>query len=255
MRSLSRLLISLMLLFPALVLADTPAIAAAANIKFALDDIAKDFARDTGQTVRISYGSSGNFVAQIKNGAPFQLFMSADEKYIDQLQADGLVTAEPVEYAVGRLALAAPKNSPLTLDTELNGLKTMLAADKIKRFAIANPEHAPYGERAKEYLEHFGLWQSIQPKLIYGENASQAAQFAISGSTQGGIVPLSLVKAPQFTARANYIELPSEFHGNLAQDMVLLPNAGATARAFFDYLQSDKARQVFVDYGFALPRQ
>ncbi len=261
-RSLSRFLMSISLglgiLLPTLMVpafADTPAIAAAANIKFALDDIAKEFTRDTGHRVRISYGSSGNFVAQIKNGAPFQLFMSADEKYIHQLAADGLVSAEPVEYAVGRLALAAPKNSPLTLDTELNGLKAMLMAGKIKRFAIANPEHAPYGERAKEYLEHFSLWQQAEPKLIYGENASQAAQFAISGSTQGGIVPLSLVKAPQFTARANYIELPNEFHGSLAQDMVLLPSAGEVAQSFYQYLQSDRARQVFLNYGFGLPAE
>ncbi|MCF1439852.1 MAG: molybdate ABC transporter substrate-binding protein, partial [Shewanella sp.] len=142
------------LLAPAL--ADTPAIAAAANIKFALDDIASDFARDTGQQVRISYGSSGNFVAQIKNGAPFQLFMSADGKYTHQLQADGLVTSQPVEYAIGRLALAAPKNASLKLDTELKGLKAMLDSGQINRFVIANPEHAPYGERAKEYLLHFG---------------------------------------------------------------------------------------------------
>ncbi|MGL4473082.1 MAG: molybdate ABC transporter substrate-binding protein [Shewanella sp.] len=233
--------------------AQPPAIAAAANIKFALDEIAAEFQQQTGQQVRISYGSSGNFVAQIRHGAPFELFLSADHKYLQQLSQDGVAITAPQLYASGKLALVTPKNSPINLDPELQGIKQALAQGQIKRFTIANPEHAPYGERAQEVLEHYGLWQPMEPFLILGENASQAAQFAISGSTQAGIVALSLAKAPQFAAKANILELPESDHQPLTQYMSLLPNAGDTAKAFYQFILSDKAQTIFKHYGFAVP--
>jgi molybdate transport system substrate-binding protein len=232
---------------------DVPAIAAASNIKFALDEIAKQFTRDTGETVRISYGSSGNFVAQIRHGAPFQLLLSADEKYIHQLKQSDPSLDEGVLYAIGRLAIAAPHYSPLKLDPELVGLKSLLNSGQLQRFSIANPDHAPYGERAREVLEGLGLWQSLQSKLIYGENVSQAAQFAVSGSTQGGLIALSLAIAPQFQAMGHYVVIPEELHSPLNQRMILTQKAGKTAKAFYIYLQSDSARQVFSDFGFGLP--
>lgn len=233
--------------------APIPAIAAAANIKFALDDIVKNFTAETGLKVRVSYGSSGNFVAQIQHGAPFEMLLSADERYIHELQKAGFTRDEGVQYAVGRLALVAPKNSPLTLDVELTGLKALVATGQLDRFAIANPDHAPYGERARELLKKLGLWDDLQAKLILGENASQAAQFAISGSTQGGIIPLSLAIAPQFQALGHYLALPSELHAPLNQRMALMPNASSTTERFYLYLQSDTARAVFTQYGFGLP--
>lgn len=232
---------------------DTPAIAAAANIKFALDKIAANFTQDTGQRVRISYGSSGNLVAQIRHGAPFELFLSADDKYIYQLHKLGVTTSDGELYAIGRLALAAPKTSALALDPQLEGLKTMLQQGHLQRFAIANPDHAPYGERAREYLEHLGMWQQVQSHLIFGENVSQAAQFALSGSTDGGIVALSLAMAPQFQAVGHYVALPSEWHTPLNQRMVLTEKAGDTAKLFYDYLQQAKSRAVFTEFGFGLP--
>lgn len=142
--------------------APIPAIAAAANIKFALDDIVKNFTAETGLKVRVSYGSSGNFVAQIQHGAPFEMLLSADERYIAELNKVGFTQGEGVQYAVGRLALVAPKNSPLALDIELNGLKALLAAGQLERFAIANPDHAPYGERARELLKKSGYGMSYK---------------------------------------------------------------------------------------------
>ncbi|MBW8185051.1 molybdate ABC transporter substrate-binding protein [Shewanella nanhaiensis] len=233
--------------------ADVPAIAAASNIKFALDELATAFTQDTGLKVRLSYGSSGNFVAQIKHGAPFQMFLSADERYIEQLAKSGGTLDDGVLYAVGRLAIAAPKNSPLQLDPELKGLKRLIDSGELKRFAIANPDHAPYGERARFLLKGFGLWESITPALIYGENVSQAAQFAVSGSTQGGIIALSLAIAPQFQKMGRYQALPESLHEPIYQRMVLLNSAGSTAKAFYQYLQTDRARQVFSDFGFGLP--
>ncbi len=230
-----------------------PAIAAAANIKFALDDIAKNFTAETGKQVNISYGSSGNFVAQIQHGAPFEMFLSADARYIDELKKAAVIQDDGVLYAVGRLALVAPKTSPLSLDESLKGVKALLAAGKLERFVIANPDHAPYGEHAREVLQKLGLWDELQPKLILGENVSQAAQFALSGSTQGGIVALSLAMAPQFQAMGHYVVLPSDLHGSLEQRMTLLPKAGDTAKRFYQYVQSDAARAVFSQYGFGLP--
>ena len=232
---------------------DVPVIAAASNIKFALDELAKQFTLDTGEKVRISYGSSGNFVAQIKHGAPFQMFMSADEKYIEQLAKSGVTVDDGVLYAVGRLAIAAPINSPLQLDPELKGLKALIDSGELKRFAIANPDHAPYGERARALLTTFGLWESLTPHLIYGENVAQAAQFAVSGSTQGGIIALSLAIAPQFQKIGHYQALPESLHAPIYQRMVLTNKAGATAKAFYVYLQTDAARKVFSDFGFGLP--
>ncbi|NRD71960.1 molybdate ABC transporter substrate-binding protein [Shewanella sp. VB17] len=232
---------------------DVPAIAAASNIKFALDELVQKFTQDTGFKVRVSYGSSGNFVAQIKHGAPFQLFLSADEKYIKQLVNLGVTVDDGVLYAVGRLAIVAPISSPLQLDPELVGVKALIDSGKLKHFAIANPEHAPYGERAQSLLTHLGLWELIAPQLIYGENVSQAAQFAISGSTQGGIIALSLAISPQFQQVGHYQALPELLHDPIYQRMVLTNKAGPTAKAFYDYLQTDIARQVFSDFGFGLP--
>ena len=162
--------------------ADTvPAIAAASDLRFALDEISQKFTNDTGLKVKISYGSSGNFAAQIQNGAPFELFLSADEKYIQQLHRSGVARDAGVLYAQGQLAIVVPKAGSLSVDSELKGLSEALAAGRITRFAIANPDHAPYGEKAKEALQFMQLWDPIQPKLILGENVSQAGQFAISG--------------------------------------------------------------------------
>ncbi|MCL1076178.1 molybdate ABC transporter substrate-binding protein [Shewanella dokdonensis] len=236
-------------------MAEVPNIAAAANIKFAMAQLVNNYQQQSGNQLRVSYGSSGNFVAQIKHGAPFQLFLSADEKYVEALASAGLTADHGVVYAYGRLALVAPNNSPLTLDTDLDGLSKLLQSGQLQRFAIANPEHAPYGERARQLLQQKGLWQALQPSIVYGENVSQAAQFALSGSTQGGIVALSLAMAPQFRERGRFVALPTELHNPLTQRMVLLKGAGDVANDFYRYLQSEPARAVFRAYGFALPEE
>ena len=233
---------------------DAPAIAAAANIKFALDKIVENFEAETGLYLRISYGSSGNFVTQIMHGAPFEMMLSANEFYIQQLALAHLTQDAGIIYAIGRLALAAPKQSPLILDSELVGLAQLIEDGKLSRFAIANPDHAPYGERAREVLKAKGLWDSVQPMLIFGENASQAAQFTLSGSTQGGIVPLSLVLTPKFTQRGQYVVIPDALHHPLNQRMALMPNASETTRRFYQYMQSPAAQQVLSQFGFNLPK-
>ncbi|MBT1445156.1 molybdate ABC transporter substrate-binding protein [Shewanella sp. JM162201] len=251
---LPRLLLLLTsLLLPLSAIAETVTVAAASNIKFAMEDIAREFEAQSGHRLKLSFGSSGNFVAQIKHGAPFELFLSADEKYVKLLHQSGVTANHGDIYVYGRLALVAAKGSPLSLDAELTGLKALIDSGELRRFALANPELAPYGERGRELLQAANLWDGIKDKLVLGENVSQAAQFALSGSAQGGIVALSLAKAPQFAAKANYVAIPEDRHQPLGQRMVLLPKASAAAHELYTFLQGDKARAIFADYGFSLP--
>jgi molybdate transport system substrate-binding protein len=232
-----------------------PIIAAAANIKFALDNIIDKYQEETGIKVRVSYGASGNFLAQIQHGAPFELLLSADEFYPKALHQLGLTLGEGQVYAIGRLALVAPKLSPLSLDPELKGLASLIEQGQLSHFALANPMHAPYGQRAQEVLEQLGLWEKLEGKLILGENVSQALQFALSGSTQGGIVALSLVKTPQFSEQGRYIVLPQSLHQPLMQRMVLMKQASPASHAFYNYLLQPQSQAIFVAFGFEVPEQ
>lgn len=252
-RLLRTLSVACLAAFSGSAIADEPIIAAASDLKFALDEIAQSFSRKVGKTVRVTYGSSGNFVTQIKNGAPFQMFLSADENYVFRLAQDGLTRDQGMLYAVGRIALFAGSSSPIQVDTELRGLAKSIKDGKLQRFAIANPEHAPYGRRAQEALEKAGLWGAVKTKLVLGENISQAAQFAASGSADAGIIALSLAQAPQMAKLGRYAVIPKSWHAPLNQRMVLLKSAGGTAQAFYAYLQRPAARSIFNRYGFALP--
>jgi molybdate transport system substrate-binding protein len=228
-----------------------PAIAAASDLKFALEEIATDFTRETGRALRLSFGSSGNFARQIEQGAPFELFLSADEDMIFRLVQRGLTQGEGRLYAIGRLALAVPPGSPLAPDPTLRDLAAALADGRLKRFAIANPDHAPYGKRAEEALRHAGLWEAIRPRLVLGENVSQAAQFALSGSAQGGLIAQSLASSSQLAGRLRSALIDEGWHRPLRQRMALMRGAGDTARRFHDRLASPAAREVFERHGFS----
>ncbi|MCZ4312113.1 molybdate ABC transporter substrate-binding protein [Comamonadaceae bacterium G21597-S1] len=230
-----------------------PAVAAASDLKFALDDVAAAFRAQTGQSVRISYGSSGNFMRQIQQDAPFELFLSADETFVFQLAQQGHTIDRGALYATGRIVLFAPTRSPLRVDPQLADLRAALSDGRITRFAIANPEHAPYGRAAREALQSAGLWDTLQGRLVLGENVSQAAQFAVSGSTQGGIFAYSLALAPAFAHAGRYVLVPENMHQPLRQRMVLTRKAGPEARAFYQYLQQPPARAIFKRFGFVLP--
>jgi molybdate transport system substrate-binding protein len=230
-----------------------PVIAAASDLKFALDQIAAAFEKETGQPVRVSYGSSGNFVRQIAQGAPFELFLSADEEFVFRLADQGLTLDRGALYATGRLVLFVPKGSPVTADAGLADLRRALADGRLVKLAIANPEHAPYGRAAVEALQSAGLWPAIESKLVLGESVSQAAQFALSGSVQAGIFALSLALAPGVGDAGSYVPIDASLYRPLRQRMVLTRNAGATARAFYRFAQGPAARAVFKRYGFLLP--
>jgi molybdate transport system substrate-binding protein len=233
--------------------AETPAIAAASDLQFALTDVAEAFHAADGRTVRLTFGSSGNFFRQIQEGAPFEIFLSADEEFVFDLAALGLTEGDGDLYAVGRIVLFVPHGSSLQLDGALEDLRGALDGGRVTRFAIANPEHAPYGRRAKEALRHAGLWDAIEGKLVLGENVSQAAQFATAGGAEGGIIAYSLALSPSVSDLGAYRLIPEEWHEPLRQRMVLLDAAGETARAFYAFLKSEPGRAIMHRYGFVLP--
>lgn len=230
-----------------------PLVAAASDLKFALDEVAAAFQQQTGQALRISYGSSGNFLRQILQDAPFEFFLSADEAFVFQLADQGRTVDRGALYATGRIVLFAPKTSALQPDAQLADLRAALSDGRISRFAIANPDHAPYGRAAREALQATGLWDTLQSRLVLGENVSQAAQFTLSGSAQGGIFAYSLALAPAFANAGRYVLVPEKLHQPLRQRMVLTRKAGPAAQAFYAYLQQPAARAIFKRYGFVLP--
>jgi len=232
---------------------DAPVIAAASDLQFAVQEVATAFQAEHGKEVKLSFGSTGNFARQIREGAPFQMFMAADEKFILDLAKDGFARDEGTLYAQGRIVLMVPNGSALKPNGTLDDLEKALTEGRVKRFAIANPEHAPYGKRAEEALRHRGLWDKVQPLLVLGENVSQAAQFATSGNAQGGIIAYSLALSDQVSKLGTHALIPAEWHNPLLQRMVLLKNAGPVAEAFYGYIQSPKAREIMKKYGFILP--
>lgn len=245
-------LFGLLLMLPSpAAFAGTAKIAAAADLQYALTEIANGFKTSSGHNLQLSFGSSGQFATQIQNGAPFELFLSADESYVQTLVSKQLTLDQGSLYSIGRIVLFAPKGSALDVSKGLNGLKAQQT--QIKRFAIANPAHAPYGRAAREALTKAGLWQSLQSKLVLGENAAQAAQFAATGPTQGGIIPYSLALAPALKERGSFALIPADQHAPLKQRMVLTKKAGPVAKAFYAYLRQAQARKVFQRYGFSLP--
>ena len=164
-------------------------------------------------------------------------------------------TGKPFVEAVFALPLVLPEGSPLRPDPTLDDLAKAVADGRLKRFAIANPEHAPYGRAAQEALIAAGVWPAIRGRLVLGENVAQAAQFAVSGSTQGGLVALSLALAPGALGGAVHVEIPATMHRPLRQRMALTRRAGEPARAFYDWLRGTAARPVLARYGFAAPTE
>jgi molybdate transport system substrate-binding protein len=230
-----------------------PTVAAASNLNFALTEIAERFARDRGTPIELVFGASGALTRQILDGAPFELFLAADEECPQQLAAAGLTRDAGVVYATGRLVVFAPIGSPLKVDERLDGLARLFESASVTRFAIANPEVAPYGKAAESVLRKRGLWDAVRPRLVLGDTIAQAAQFATTGNAVGGLVAYSLVLAPGFAERGTYAVIPEADHQPLRQRMVLLKQAGATATQFYGYLQGDAARAIFRKHGYGVP--
>jgi molybdate transport system substrate-binding protein len=227
-------------------------VAAAADLKFVLDELGTQHEKQTGRKINVSYGSSGNFFAQIQNGAPFDVFLSADIEYPRKLEAAGL--AEPgtlYEYAVGRIVIWMPADR----GADLAKLDWKALLDpSIQKIAIANPEHAPYGRAAVAALRNAGIYEQVRAKLVYGENIAQAAQFVASGNAQAGILALSLAISPPMREGKRW-EIPANMHPPIEQAAVILKSAKDKdgARAFLTFLKTAEARKILESYGFSAP--
>jgi molybdate transport system substrate-binding protein len=230
---------------------DPARVAAASDLQFVLPEVADAFHRAGAHRVVLSFGASGNFARQIGQGAPFDLFLSADEGFALRLADAGLTRDRGTLYALGHIALLVPAGSAIALDTALDGLKRDWHA--VQRFAIANPELAPYGRAAREALQRRDLWERVQPKLVLGENISQTAQFVRTGSAEAGIVSLSLATAPPVASKTRHLALPRSLHEPLRQRMVLLKNARPAAAAFHDFVAGPEGQAIFARHGFARP--
>jgi molybdate transport system substrate-binding protein len=232
---------------------EPPAIAAAASLRFALDEIAKVFEKETGQPVRITYGATGNLVHQIENGAPFQLLLAADTKSVKKLEEGGRTDGAPSVFAQGRISLVAPIGSPVTVDSELKGLGEALAAKTVKHLAIANPEVAPYGVAAREALQKANLWAGVEPLLVLGENVGQAAQFVTTGAAEAGIVAHSLAVSAELKPNITAALIPDSWHKPILHGMALVKGAGKVARDFAAFIKGKEARAILEPHGFSEP--
>ncbi len=232
---------------------ETLSIAAASDLVFCLEALNREFAKsEPSVSLRVSTGSSGNFFAQIKNGAPFDVFLSADLIYPIKLIAAGAAEEKSLtRYGIGRIVLWTRRT-----DLAIDDLASVVRDPGVKRFAIANPDHAPYGRAAKEALDKFGAWAEVRPKLVLGENIAQTAQFVQTGNADVGIVALSLVIAPVLKRSGRWMEIPSSAHAPLEQGAVLTRRGASNpaARRYLAFLSTPAARTIFDRYGFSLPR-
>jgi molybdate transport system substrate-binding protein len=228
-------------------------VAAAADLNSALTEIAASFKKQTGITVKLSFGASGALAQQIQNGAPFDLFFSADMDYPRQLADGGQAEVSSLyRYAVGGLVLWVPADSPL--DVEHKGMN-VLADPTVKKIALANPQHAPYGRAAVAAMKHVQLYDQVSDRLVMGENISQAAQFVESGNAQVGFVALAHVTSPAMQGKGRYWQIPAEAYPPLDQGLVIISRSRRKklAAAFVEYIKTPGSARVFSRYGFTLP--
>jgi molybdate transport system substrate-binding protein len=228
-------------------------IAAASDLTFAFKDVAAQFEKQTGISIKLTFGSSGNFFAQIQNGAPFDLFFSADVGYPKKLEAAGLTEPGTIyEYASGKLVMWVPSPSKLDLS---RGLATLLDPS-IRKIAIANPQHAPYGTAAVAAMRHAGVYNNVKSKLVLGENISQTAQFVQSGNADVGILALSLAVAPAMKNSGRYVEIAPADYPPLVQAGVILKSSRnkELANQFLKFLKEPGTLALMERYGFSIPK-
>lgn len=225
-------------------------VAAAADLSSVLQEVSARYEKNTGVNVKLSFGASGALTQQIQNGAPFDVFFSADMDYPRQLIAAGLADGpNPYQYAVGKLVLWVPAELPL--DVVHKGMSVLLDPS-VKKIAIANPQHAPYGRAAVAALRHAGMYDQVQDRLVLGENVAQAAQFAESGNAQAGFVALAHAIAPAMQGKGKYWVVPADYYPPLAQGVVVLSRSEHKKEAdeFAEYIKTGESVELLKKYGF-----
>ncbi len=232
---------------------DGPAVAAAASLRPALDEIATQYEKKTGVKPRITYGATGNLVQQIEKGAPFQILFAADDESVKKLAKESLTEGEPKMFARGQVALVAPNGSPVIVEPTLVGLTQAINMGKMAHFAIANPDIAPYGRAAREVLQKAGLWDQLSGKIVQGDNVGQAAQFTTTGAAEAGIIALSLALSPEMAPKIKFAVIPEAWHEPIDHGMALIKGAGEGARAFAAYVTGPEGSAALGRNGFAVP--
>jgi len=231
----------------------TPLIAAAASLQPAMEEAAALITAETGIAPRFAYGASANLARQIAQGAPFEMLLAADEISIQKLAEAGQTRDAGHVFAVGRLALFAPRGSALDPAAGLEALRPLLAVGRVQRFAIANPEIAPYGRAAEEALRRLDLWEALRRRLVFGENIAQAAQFAMMEGATGGLIAYSLALSPALKARGDFSLVPDALHGPLRHRLALTKRATEAAVRVQAWLLSPQAAAVFARHGLEAP--
>ncbi len=228
-------------------------VAAAADLNYAMKDLAARFEQKTGDKVSLSFGASGNIYSQIQSGAPYDLFFSADAEYPKKLAEAGTIDKASLRtYALGHLVLWIPNSSKLALET----LKMdVLLQPSVRKIAIANPEHAPYGRAAIAALEHFQLKGLVSDKFVLGENISQAAQFVQSGNAQAGLIAESLALSPPMKSAGVFWEVPPDSYPEIRQTVGIVTSSKhkQAAQSFVDFVTSAEGAKILQQYGFGLP--
>lgn len=229
-------------------------IAAAADLNPALKDIGQEFEKKTGIHVKLSYGASGALTQQIQNGAPFDIFFSADMDFPRQLIQHGQADSSSLyEYALGKIVLWVPADS--SLDVEHKKMNVLLDTS-VQKIAIANPQHAPYGRATVEALRHAGLYDRLTSRFVMGENVSQAAQFVESGNAQAGFVALAHALSPAVKDKGKFWIIPADYYSPLEQGVVLVTTSRhkAEAQQFMEFFKTKQVLDTLQKYGFTLPQ-
>lgn len=227
-------------------------VAAAADLQFAMQEIAAGFQKQTGKEVKVIYGSSGNFFQQIQNGAPFDMFFSANLDYPKQLETSGFIApGSYYQYAKGKIVVWVPNDSKINISS---GLRSFLDP-AVKKIAVANPQHAPYGQAAVAAMQSEGIYDKIKDKIVTGENISQTASYVVSGAADVGVIALSLALSPNLKGKGRYVEIPPAEYPPIEQACVILKSSKEkeTANEFLSYLKTKSAAETLQRYGFDVP--
>lgn len=245
------LLLVATVLFASLANAQQATVVVAANMKPAMDEIYQQYKIAGGKDLRIIYGASGNFARQIQQGAPFNLFVSADESFPMTLHREGLTVDEGKVYAIGRLALIAHKSKNLKLSLSPEDLKKLII--QTNKIAIAKPDTAPYGKAAIQFLNNMKLDELSKNKIVFAESVSSVAMFVNSGAAGVGLTAYSLAKSKEVMQFTNHLLIPENLHESIKQRMVLLKNPPKAIVDFYAHLQSPKAKDVLRAHGYSTP--
>lgn len=250
---IARIVVSLSLLIgTAATNAQTISVAVAANMKEAFAEINSAFMASGKSAPKVVYGSSGNFTTQIINGAPFNLFISADESFPLELFKQGKTEDEGKVYAIGKLVLIAGNSKGVKLSESRADLASIIA--KANKIAIAKPEIAPYGKAAVEYLRAMGLWDLAKDKLVYGDNIAMATMYVSSNAADIGFTALSLAKSPEIAKDTSYLLVDEKLYEPIKQRMVLIKNAPQEAVELYNFMQSSQAKRILMKYGYVVPQ-